>query len=348
MITVNIEGKNKTYPIYITNNKITKENIIEIIGGRKYVVVISERVEKLYGKTLDFENKFILKDGEKEKSLKNYQKILDFCFKNKLSRNDVIIAIGGGVVGDIAGFVASTYMRGINIVQVPTTLLSCVDSSVGGKTAVNNKYGKNLIGAFYQPEAVVINTNFLTSLSDRDFKTGLGEVVKYGFIEKSCQCSDEYNLINFLEANSEQILERNPKVMKYMIEICINLKVSVVQKDEKEEGLRRILNFGHTYGHAIEQLSKYKFTHGECVVAGIVFAFELALKNNLIDKNYKFFMEEVLKKFDFKEVKKYELNKIIPLMKTDKKSANNKIRFILPTGFATVKDFEFNDLLTIS
>ena len=348
MITVNIEGKNKTYPIYITNNKITKENIIEIIGGRKYVVVISERVEKLYGKILDFENKFILKDGEKEKNLKNYQKILDFCFKNKLSRNDVIIAIGGGVVGDIAGFVASTYMRGINIVQVPTTLLACVDSSVGGKTAVNNKYGKNLIGAFYQPEAVVINTNFLTSLSDRDFKTGLGEVVKYGFIEKSCQCSDEYNLINFLEANSEQILERNPKVLKYMIEICINLKIYVVQKDEKEEGLRRILNFGHTYGHAIEQLSKYKYTHGECVIAGIIFAFELALKNNLIDKNYKFFMEEVLKKFDFKEVKKYELNKIIPLMKTDKKSANNKIRFILPTGFAAVKDFEFNDLLTIS
>ena len=185
MITVNIQGKNKTYPIYITNSKITKDNITEIINNRKYIVIISERVEKLYGKMLNFENKFVLKDGEKNKNIKNYEKILDFCFKNKLSRNDVIVAIGGGVVGDIAGFVASTYMRGINIIQVPTTLLACVDSSVGGKTAINNKYGKNLVGAFYQPEAVVINTNFLTTLSDRDFKTGLGEVVKYGFIEKS-------------------------------------------------------------------------------------------------------------------------------------------------------------------
>ena len=348
MITVNIQGKNKTYPIYITNSKITKDNITEIINNRKYVVIISERVEKLYGKTLNFENKFVLKDGEKNKNIKNYEKILDFCFKHKLSRNDVIIAIGGGVVGDIAGFVASTYMRGINIIQVPTTLLACVDSSVGGKTAINNKYGKNLVGAFYQPEAVVINTNFLTTLSDRDFKTGLGEVVKYGFIEKSCQCPDEYNLINFLEANSEQILERNQKVLKYLIEICINLKIAVVQKDEKENDIRKILNFGHTYGHAVEQLSKYKYTHGECVVAGILFAFDLALKNNLIDKNYKFFMEEVLKKFNFKPVKKFELNKVIPQMKTDKKTTNNKIRFILPTDYAVVKEFEFSDLLTIS
>lgn len=347
MITVNIQGKNKTYPIYITNNKISSENLTEIIGNRKYIVVISERVEKLYGKEINLENKFILKDGEKQKNIKNYEKILDFCFKHKLSRNDVIVAIGGGVVGDIAGFTAATYMRGINVVQVPTTLLACVDSSVGGKTAVNNKYGKNLIGAFYQPEAVVINTNFLNTLSDRDFKTGLGEVVKYGFIEKSCKCLDEYGLINFLEANAQQIIERNSKVLKYLIEICINLKISVVQNDEKEEGLRKILNFGHTYGHAIEQLSKYKYTHGECVVAGILFAFELALKNNLIDKNYKFYMEEILKKFDFAKIKTYELKKVIPLMKTDKKSVNNKINFILPTDFATVKEVEFNDLLTI-
>lgn len=348
MITVNIHGKNKTYPIYITHGNIAKRSIMEIINDRKYVVIISERVEKLYGKTLDFENKFVLKDGEKNKNIKNYEKILDYCFKHQLSKNDVIIAVGGGVVGDIAGFVASTYMRGINLIQVPTTLLACVDSSVGGKTAVNNKYGKNLVGAFYQPEAVVINTNFLITLSDRDFKTGLGEVVKYGFIEKSCQCSEEFNLINFLEENSELILKRNQKVLKELIEICINLKISVVQKDEKENDLRKILNFGHTYGHAIEQLSKYRYTHGECVVAGINFAFELALKNNLIDKNYKFFMGEVLKKFDFKPVKKYELNKVIPQMKTDKKITNNKICFILPINYAQVKEFEFNDLLTIS
>ena len=348
MITVNIDEKNKTYPIYITNKEISKEDIIDLTQDRNYVVVISEKVEKLYGKTLDLKNKFVLKDGEKQKNFKNYQKILDFCFKHKLSRNDYIIAIGGGVVGDITGFVESTYMRGINFIQVPTTLLACVDSSVGGKTAINNDFGKNLVGAFYQPKAVLINTNFLKTLSDRELKTGLGEVVKYGFIEKSCMAEEEVNFLNFLEQNTVQILDKNTKILNQIIEMCVKLKVSVVQKDEKEDGLRRILNFGHTYGHAIEKLSKYKYTHGECVVAGILFAFDLALKNNLIDKNYSFFMQEVLKKFDFKPVQKYDLSKVIPLMKTDKKSSGNKIRFILPTDYATVKEVEFTDLLTIS
>ena len=348
MITVNIEEKNKTYPIYITNKEISKDDITELTQDRNFVVIISERVEKLYGKTLDLKNKFVLKDGEKQKNFKNYQKILNFCFKNKLSRNDYIIAIGGGVVGDIAGFAASTYMRGINLIQVPTTLLACVDSSVGGKTAINNDYGKNLVGAFYQPKAVLINTNFIKTLTERDLKTGLGEVVKYGFIEKSCMAEDEINLLNYLEQNFAQILDKNTKTMNQLIEMCIKLKISVVQKDEKEEGLRRILNFGHTYGHAIEKLSKYKYTHGECVVAGILFAFDLALKNNLIDKNYNFFMQEVLKKFDFMTIQKYDLSKVIPLMKTDKKSADNKIKFILPTDYATVKEVEFTDLLTIS
>ena len=348
MITVNINEKNKTYPIYITNKEISKEDIIELTQDRNYIVVISEKVEKLYGKTLDLKNKFVLKDGEKQKNFKNYQKILNFCFKHKLSRNDYIIAIGGGVVGDITGFAASTYMRGINFIQVPTTLLACVDSSVGGKTAINNDFGKNLVGAFYQPKAVLINTNFLKTLPERELKTGLGEVVKYGFIEKSCIAEEETNLLNFLEQNTVQILDKNTKILNQIIEMCVKLKVSVVQKDEKEEGLRRILNFGHTYGHAIEKLSKYKYTHGECVVAGILFAFDLALKNELIDKNYNFFMQEVLKKFDFKPVQKYDLSKVIPLMKTDKKSSDNKIRFILPTDYATVKEFEFTDLLTIS
>lgn len=348
MITVSIDKKTKTYPIYISNKEISKSEILEQIGDKNYVVIISEKVNKIYGKTLDFKNKFILKDGEKEKNIKNYQKIMDFCFKNKLSRNDCIIAIGGGVAGDLAGFVASTYMRGIDFIQIPTTLLACVDSSVGGKTAIDNKYGKNLVGTFYQPKAVFINTQFLKTLSIRDFRTGLGEVVKYGFIEKSCLPNEEFNLLNFLEQKYEQILERNTKTLQELIEICIKLKVSVVQKDEKEEGLRRILNLGHTYGHAIEQLSKYKYTHGECVVEGIKFAFNLALKNNLIDKNYNFFMLEVMKKFDFQELPKYNLSKIVSLMKTDKKSANNKIKFILPTDYATVKEFEFNELFTIS
>lgn len=351
MIEVNIKGQEKKYPIIFEKGDIKelKEKISNFIQNKRYVVVISQKVEKLYGKELSFENKYVLKDGEEQKNIKNYEKILDFCLKKKLTREDFIIAIGGGVVGDIAGFVASTYMRGINYIQVPTTLLACVDSSVGGKVAVNTSYGKNLIGSFYQPKAVFINPNFLKTLSLRDFKTGMGEVVKYAFIEKSCKYKEDFNLVHFLEENHQKIFDYNIKTLEDLIKMCILLKVSVVEQDEKESDLRRILNFGHTYGHAIEKLTKYrKYTHGECVVAGIYFAFDLALKNNLIDKNYLYLMEDVLNKFNFVQIPKYEINKIIPIMKTDKKSANNFIRFILPTEYATVKEFEFNDMLTIS
>lgn len=352
-LVVNIEKKELSYPIFINSGNISdlKQEILNQIKGKKFVVVISKKVYKLYGSLLNFDKKnvFILNDGEKEKNFKNYQKILNFCLKNKLNRDDAIIAIGGGVVGDIAGFAASCYMRGIDYIQVPTTLLACVDSSVGGKTAVNTSFGKNLIGAFCQPKAVFINTNFLKTLSEREFKTGLGEVVKYAFIEKSCQVEKEFNLINFLSENYQKILDCDDYTLKELIKICISLKISVVEKDERESSLRRILNFGHTYGHAIEKLSKYKkYTHGECVVEGIYFAFDLALKNNLIDKNYKFFMEDVMKKFNFKKIPSFEMKKVIEVMKTDKKSTDDFIRFILPVDYSVVKEFELNDLLTIS
>ncbi|MBQ8167847.1 3-dehydroquinate synthase [bacterium] len=351
MIEVNIKGLDKKYPIFFEKEEISelKNKILEFIGNKKYVVVISQKVEKIYGKELSFENKYILKDGEKQKNIKNYKKILDFCLKKKLSREDVIIAVGGGVVGDIAGFAASTYMRGIDYIQVPTTLLACVDSSVGGKVAVNTPFGKNLIGAFYQPKAVFIYPNFLKTLSLKEFKTGLGEVVKYAFIEKSCKHPEEFNLVHFLDINHKKIFDYNLKVLEELIKICIWLKVSVVEQDEREGGLRRILNFGHTYGHAIEKLTNYrKYTHGECVVAGIYFAFDLALKNNLIEKNYMYLMQDVMKKFEFKQIPSFDIKKVIPIMKTDKKSANDLIHFILPVDYSTVKEFEFNDLLTIS
>ena len=352
-LTVNIKEKFKSYPIIINDNDIgnLKSEILNLLNDKNFVVVISEKVEKLYGKILGFEKKakFILKDGESQKNLKNYEKILSFCLKKHLTRDDAIIAIGGGVVGDIAGFVAASYMRGINLIQVPTTLLACVDSSVGGKTAVNSTFGKNLIGSFYQPKAVFINTNFLQTLNERIFKTGLGEVVKYAFIEKSCDFSEDINLINFLEENYQNILACDTKILKLLVNYCLLLKISVVEKDETESNLRKILNLGHTYGHAIEKITKYKkFTHGECVVAGIIFAFDLAFKNNLIDKNYLFFMHDVIKKFNFKKIPDFDLKKVIPVMKTDKKSSSEFIRFILPVGYAKVNEFEFNELLTIS
>ena len=190
-LSVNLKEKEKNYPIYINNNDLSalKNSILEEINNKNYIVVFNEKVHKLYSKILDFpkDKVFILKDGEREKNHKNYFKILNFALQKKLKREDAFIAIGGGVVGDLTGFAAATYMRGINFIQVPTTLLAATDSSVGGKVAINSDYGKNLIGAFYQPKAVFINVNFLKTLDDRQFKSGLGEVLKYSFIENSCK-----------------------------------------------------------------------------------------------------------------------------------------------------------------
>ena len=351
-IAININSEHKNYPIIIENESISAlaERIKAYIGERSYIVVVSEKVEKLYGKTLNFpkENKFILKDGEKEKNFKNYQKILDFALKNKLNRKSVIVAIGGGVVGDLAGFGASTYMRGIDLIQVPTTLLACTDSSVGGKTAIDTKYGKNLIGSFYQPKIVFINPKFLKTLDNTQFMSGMGEVVKYSFIEKSCLCDEEFNLLNFLEEKQKEIFERDEKTLSKIIEISVKLKKSVVEKDEKENNLRKILNFGHTYGHAIEKINNYKkYTHGEAVVEGIRYAFELSVKKNIIDKNYAFYALDIIKKMNFKPLPKYNFEKIINIMQMDKKANAGKITFVLPVDYSKVDTYELvlNELL---
>lgn len=334
-------------PILIEWDEIStmRAKILSQMESKRFLVVISERVEKVYGKALGFskKEKIVIKDGEKNKNFKNYNKILNRAFKMKLTRNDVIVAIGGGVVGDMAGFVASTYMRGIDFIQVPTTLLACVDSSIGGKTGIDNKFGKNLVGAFYQPKAVLINTNFLKTLDMRQLKSGLGEVVKYAFIEKSCLCDEEYGLMNFLSENSEKILACDNLTMSNLIQICLKLKISVVEKDVKESDLRRVLNFGHTYAHAIEGYYKYKkYTHGEAVVEGIKYAFELAEKRDFIEKEYKFLAFDVLKKFDFTQVKTVAIEKIIKIMQLDKKATHKNIVFMLPVDYAKVEAIEIN------
>ena len=347
-LEVKIDGKNIAYPIFIEQDNIEnlKTKIHKYLNCEKSLVVISEKVNKLYGKTLGFnkEEIFVLKDGEKEKNFKNYKKILEKAMQIGLTRKDAIIAIGGGVAGDIAGFAASTYMRGIDYIQVPTTLLACVDSSVGGKVAIDTSYGKNLVGCFYQPKAVFINLNFLKTLDERQYKTGLGEVVKYVFIEKSCMCKDELNLANFINENTSKILSKNLSTLEQLIVNCIKLKISVVEQDEKEQGLRRILNFGHTYGHAVEKITNYKqYTHGEAVVKGIKFAFNLAEKRGLIDKNYHCYADDIIDKFQFKFVKDFPQNKLLSAMKLDKKSELGKINFILPTNYSTVEEFKLSD-----
>lgn len=347
-LSVNITSSEKSYPITINNNDIAdlKDEILNLTGKNHFLVVISQKVFNLYKKYLDFskDRLFILKDGEKEKNFNTCKKILDKALKLKLTRNDYIIAIGGGVCGDIAGFAAATYMRGIHLIQIPTTLLACVDSSVGGKTGIDTDYGKNLVGAFYQPDAVLINTNFLKTLDERQYKTGLGEVVKYAFIEKSCKCDEEFNLLNFLSLNAEKIHARETEVLKELIKICISLKISVVVKDEKEGNLRKILNFGHTYAHAIEKLTNYKkYTHGEAVVKGVEFVFDFAFKLGIIDESYKFVAKDLIKKYDFKKIPDFDIKKIISVMKMDKKATADNIIFILPIDYAVAEEYKTHD-----
>lgn len=330
------------YPIFIDSDPIKslEEKIFEHTNANKILLVVSEKVDKLYKSELNFKNsvKFVLKDGENQKNFKNYQKILNFASENKLERKDAIVAVGGGVVGDISGFAAATYLRGIDFIQIPTTLLACVDSSVGGKVAINTSFGKNLVGAFYQPKAVFCNLNFLKTLDDRQFKTGLAEVLKYAFIEKSCLAPIDYDFFEFLNVNSEKVLARDFDILAQIIDISLNLKASVVSKDEKELGLRKILNFGHTLAHAIERITDYKkFTHGEAVAIGMIFAFQLAYEKQIISENQVKTAFELLRKYSLvKKLPNFNPEKIINLMGLDKKVENGKINFILPTTNMTM------------
>ena len=332
------ETPSSSYPIYINNEdlKDLKTKLDNETKNKKRLVIFSEKVYKLYGKILGFEKSetFVLKDGEKEKNIKNFEKIIKKAISLKLSRKDIIIAIGGGVVGDMAGFAAASYMRGIDFIQVPTTLLACVDSSVGGKTAIDMPNGKNFVGAFYQPKAVYINTNFLKTLDEKQYQSGFGEVIKYAFIEKSCNADENYDLLSYLEINREKYLTRDFEFLTNVIKICLKLKSAVVSQDEKEKGLRKILNLGHTFGHALEEETKYKrFTHGYCVVLGLMYVFNYALKNNLCEKNYYDEAFTLMSIYGYEIPKFWFINKkrTLNYMKTDKKSDGENITFILPT-----------------
>lgn len=336
------------YPIFIDFDpiKTLEEKIYTHTNAGKILIIISQKVNKLYAKDLNFKNsiKFVLKDGESQKNFKNYQKILNFALKNRLERKDAIVAIGGGVVGDIAGFVAATYLRGIDFIQIPTTLLACVDSSVGGKVAINTDFGKNLVGAFYQPKAVFCNLNFLKTLDQRQFKTGLAEVVKYAFIQENCPCCDKENFFDYLDTNYRKILSRDDETLLKIIKTSLELKACIVAKDEKEEDLRKILNFGHTYAHAVEKITNYKkYTHGEAVAMGMDFAISLAFKRGLINAEYKNQGLELIKKYSLiKNGAKFPTKKLIEAIKSDKKVKDGNVSFILPMQKSTVEAISIN------
>ena len=341
---------NKEYLIQISDNSFEDLNkeIYELTSSKKRLVVISKKVYKLYAGELNFdENEFlILPDGEKEKNYKNYLKIINCAFERGLTRNDVIIAVGGGVIGDLAGFAASTYMRGIDLIQIPTTLLSAVDSSVGGKTGIDLPLGKNIVGTFYQPKNVFININFFNTLDKKQFMSGLGEVLKYAFIEESCKYSSSLYLFEYLTLSADKIMQKDPVTLIRLIENCLNLKIAVVTEDEKEGGLRKILNFGHTLGHALETITNYKkYTHGEAVVYGIFFIIEWAYKNEYINYSYYKLSLDLLEKYGFKPLKnKYSPEQLTDIMKIDKKALSGKITFIVPCAKKQVTEVQLSPL----
>ena len=346
--TLNVDIKNdkqENYEIVISDDLFSKlkEDIDLFTSGANRLVVISQKVYKLYKKELNFDRKevFVLKDGEIQKNFKNYEKILKKAFDLGLTRKDYIIAVGGGVVGDIAGFAASTYMRGINFVQVSTTLLSMVDSSVGGKTAIDIESGKNIVGAFYQPKKVFININFLKTLDKKQYKSGLGEILKYAFIDKNCGYKQDLFFFEYLTLCADKLIEKETMTLMRVIENCLLFKSSVVNQDEKEAGLRKVLNFGHTLGHALEAYTNYKkFTHGEAVVYGMFFIFAWAYSRGMIAYSYYRMAEDLLIKYGFKglDLTVYSKEGLIDLMKHDKKATSDKISFIVSVEKRTVKE----------
>lgn len=304
----------------------------------KVLIITDENVNKYqfddFIKALnhEFVEVFIINSGENSKSLNVYEKIIRFCIDIGITRKSVIIALGGGVVGDLAGFVASTYMRGIDLVQVPTTLLSQVDSSIGGKTGINIGNIKNVIGTFYQPKFTYINVNSLRTLDEMEYLSGLAEVLKYSFIY-------DYEFLNYIVNNSKDILDRKEDVLSYIIKKCTDIKWEVVSKDEKENGLRKILNLGHTFGHGIEKLCG--LSHGFAVNIGTNMAFNLAIDKEFIDNEYYEQFIYVSNLLNIPISIKYEKpEEILNLMKSDKKNSFGNINLVIPIGKGNVEVFD--------
>jgi len=325
-------NQSERYKIVIGKKTLSKKFILPLIKGHGKVMIISDDgiprkiTNQVSGickeKTKVF--KTILKQGEASKSIENFKKILNTLIEKKFDRSDLIIALGGGVVGDISGYVASSYLRGISFIQIPTTLLAQVDSSVGGKTAINIPAGKNLVGAFYNPKGVIIDTETLNSLPEREFKSGLAEVLKYGLIQ------NKY-LLSLLYENSSEVLLRKERIIQEIIFESIKSKSKIVIADEKENGLRAILNFGHTFGHAIEANGKYKkILHGEAVAKGMLIASRISFLENLIPLKDLKKIELLLKDFKFDlSLGEYQYSDLKPYIYRDKKVKAGKLNLIL-------------------
>jgi len=321
-------------PINLENRKAIKYSVVidtlpELTFNRKVAIVTNTTVAALHLETLkskiNADELFVvtIEDGEEFKNLATVETILNELFDHKLDRKSLLIALGGGVVGDMTGFTASLYQRGIGFVQVPTTLLAQVDASVGGKTGVNNSYGKNLIGAFYQPEAVYIDTEFLKTLPEREFSAGIAEIVKMAVM------FDKSYFDFLMEADF-----REKEVLEKVIQRSVELKAEVVNLDEKESGIRAVLNYGHTFGHVVENETNYNtYLHGEAVAIGIMMINALAVELEMMTQEEMDLIASFLKRHNLPTTYEIEdVDAFYDKLFLDKKAANNKLKFILPQG----------------
>ncbi|MEO5359016.1 MAG: 3-dehydroquinate synthase [Nitrospirota bacterium] len=340
-LTVNLGER--SYEITIANGAIDSlgERLLSFGFNKKIALISNTTVFPLYGAhvTESIEKAgfkvfpIIVPDAEEHKDLRHVEIVLGEMFKIGLDRKSALVALGGGVVGDLAGFAASIYMRGIGFIQVPTTLLSQVDSSVGGKTGVNHPVGKNMIGTFYQPRFVCIDIDTLRTLPARELHAGIAEVIKYGIIQ-------DPELFTYLKDNREKILSQDSAALRHIIHTSCRIKADVVSKDERESGLREILNYGHTAGHALETVTQYKkYLHGEAVAWGMYVEARIAAALSLLPL---WILDEIKALIEGYALPVSMPKDIAPVsvveaMNYDKKTVAGAIKFVLPTGIGSVK-----------
>jgi len=350
--TLNVDLGDRSYPIYIGTGLLGQADLItRHIHGQSALIVSNVTVAPLYLETVQQaldskqirQDKVILADGEQHKTMASVETILDLLLTNRHDRRSTIIALGGGVIGDIAGFAASIYQRGVNFIQVPTTLLSQVDSSVGGKTGVNHPLGKNMIGAFYQPQCVIADIDSLHTLPPRELSAGLAEVIKYGLI---CDAG----FFDWLEINIGGLLAGDNDLLAQAVLVSCQNKARVVELDEREGGLRAILNLGHTFGHAIETTMGYgNWLHGEAVAAGMVMAIDLSIREGSIDEQVRQRGVALLKQagLPVNPPPEMTVEQFLDAMAIDKKNVDGKIKLVLlhALGEAFITDAYSHDKL---
>ncbi|MBN8429335.1 3-dehydroquinate synthase [Microbulbifer salipaludis] len=341
MHSLHVDLGERSYPILIGSGLMADPaHFQQCIRGKQVLVVTNETIAPLYLDTLcdalqGFSRVDVvqLPDGEAFKTLDTVNRIFDTLLEKRHDRGTTIVALGGGVVGDMSGFAAACYQRGVDFVQVPTTLLSQVDSSVGGKTGVNHPLGKNMIGAFYQPQLVLIDIDTLNTLPDRELSAGIAEVIKYGMI-----CDPAF--FQWLEQNMDKLLARDPEALAYAVERSCADKAAVVAEDERESGRRAILNFGHTFGHAIEAVQGYgNWLHGEAVATGMVMAAELSRLRGWISEHDVARLRALLEKAALPQQSPEDMtvDDYLAAMSVDKKVKNGKLRLILLRGLGDAR-----------